>query len=117
VIRFRPSAQAGLFDITPLGSGFFVSSEVFLTCWHVIDGPSAPHMAGDVYQLVNNLTGANGISFTINGGVGQDIHLFPDKDIALIICKAKKDQAYLPVGYSDVLVGAEIGVAGYPLAR
>lgn len=114
VVRFRPSQQAGLFDISVLGSGFFVSSEVFITCWHVIDSPQAPHQEGDKYQLVSNL-GAVPVALPL-GEVGQDIHLFPDKDLAILICKVKKDQAYLSISYADIPVGSDIGVAGYPLA-
>jgi hypothetical protein len=87
---------------------------VFITCWHVIDGPELPHQAGDKYQLVSNL-GVTAVALPL-GEVGKDIHLFPDKDLAILICKAKKDQAYLSVGYADIPVGSDIGVAGYPLA-
>ena len=93
-----------------------MSSSVFVTCWHVIDDPRQPHQDGDQYALVNNLDGDNGVTFAIVGGVGKDIHLFPDLDFAIILCNAKKDQAYLPIGYADLPVGADIGVAGYPLA-
>jgi len=116
VHRHRPAAN-GLFDITPLGSGFFVSPEVFITCRHVIDGHDKPHQAGDLYRLVNNLDGMHGIIHEINGGVGQDIHIYPDNDLAILISKSKKDQAYLPVSYTDIPVGTAIGVAGYPLAQ
>lgn len=116
VVRFRPSKQAGLFDIMVMGSGFFVSSEVFVTCWHVIDSPDSPHQQDDRYQLVGNL-GAVPISLPVGNVIGTDIHLFPDKDFAIMICKAKKDQAFLSVSYADIPVGTEIGVAGYPLAR
>jgi S1-C subfamily serine protease len=115
IVRFRPSQQqAGLFDITVLGSGFFVSPEVFITCWHVIDGPQSPHKTGDKYQLVSNL-GSTPVAYPI-GDIGTDIHLFPDEDLAIVICKANKDQAYMSVSYADINVGTEIGVAGYPLA-
>jgi Trypsin-like peptidase domain len=100
-----------------LGSGFFVSSSVFVTCWHVIDDPNAPHKDGDQYALVNNLSGKDGITYSITGGVGKDIHLFPDLDLAIIICTAKPDQAFMPVGYNELPVGSDIGVAGYPLAQ
>jgi len=116
VVRFRPSQQQpGLFEISVLGTGFFVSSDVFMTCWHVIDSPQMPHQAGDKYQLVGNL-GAIPISLPV-GDIGTDIHLFPDQDLAIIICKANKGQPYLSIGYADIPVGMEIGVAGYPLAR
>lgn len=115
IVRFRPSQlQPGLFEITVLGSGFFVSPEVFVTCWHVIDSPQAPHQAGDKYQLVGNL-GVAPVSYPV-GDIGTDIHLFPDEDLAIVICRVNKDQAYLSVSYADIEVGTEIGVAGYPLA-
>ena len=116
VIRYRPAAN-NLFDITPLGSGFFVSSEVFVTCWHVVDSPISPHKDGDLYRLLNNLDGTHGIVHEINGGIGKDIHLYPDSDFAILISKSKRDQAYLPISYADIPVGLEIGVAGYPLAQ
>lgn len=115
VQRHRPAAN-GLFNVTPLGSGFFVSPEVFVTCRHVIDSPASPHQAGDLYRLVNNLDGQNGVIHEINGGVGKDIHLYPNDDFAILISKYKSDQAYLPISYADA-VGAAIGVAGYPLAH
>jgi hypothetical protein len=118
VVRFRPSQQQqGLFDIGALGSGFFVSSEVFVTCWHVIDQPANSHQPGDRYQLVANLPGGVPIALPIVGDLGEDIHLFPDKDLAVLICKARKDQPFMPVSYADIEVGSEIGVAGYPMAR
>lgn len=116
VHRHRPAAN-GLFDVTPLGSGFFVSPEVFLTCWHVIGAPISPHQTGDVYRLVNNLDGTHGIVHEVNGGLGTDIHLYPDLDFAILISKSKKDQAYLPISYADIPIGLEIGVAGYPPAQ
>lgn len=116
VHRHRPNGD-GTFQITPLGSGFFVSSQVFATCWHVIDSPQIPHKPGDLYRLVNNLDGKNGIIHEINGGLGVDIHLYPDHDFAILLSKSKPDQAYLPISYTDVKMGEEIGVAGYPLPQ
>jgi hypothetical protein len=116
VHRFRPRHD-GLFDITPLGSGFFVGSEVFVTCRHVIDGPLFPHKDGDEYHLINNLDGSHGIAHQIKEGVGKDIHLFPEDDFAILISKSKKDQAFMPVSYADIPIGMSIGVAGYPLAQ
>ena len=116
VHRHRPAGD-GRFTVMPLGSGFFVTSQVFVTCWHVMDSPQAPHQAGDLYRLVNNLTGTYGIVHEVNGGVGQDIHLFPDHDLAILLSTTKQDQAYLPISYTEIRVGAEIGVAGYPLPQ
>ena len=115
VVRHRPVGN-GQFETRPLGSGFFVSPLVFVTCWHVIDDPHSPHRADDRYALINNLDGNNYVVYDITGGVGQDIHLFPDLDFAIILCRAARpDQPYLPIGYACLPVGAEIGVAGYPL--
>ena len=116
VHRLRPNGT-GNYDATPLGSGFFVSSSVFVTCAHVINPKAVPHQTGDIYRLVNNLDGKVGIIHEVNGGIGKDIHIFPDDDFAILQSSSKKDQAYFPVGYSDVPVGSDIGVAGYPLAQ
>jgi S1-C subfamily serine protease len=116
VNRYRPLPD-GNYQVTPLGSGFFVSSKVFVTCWHVIDGLASPHKTGDLYRLVNNLDGTHGFVHDINGGIGKDIHLYPDQDFAILLSDSKLDQAFLPISYSDIPVGQEIGVAGYPLGR
>lgn len=116
VNRHRPGPQGGVLT-TSLGSGFFVSSRVFVTCWHVIDSPVSPHQAGDVYRLVNNLDGDHGIIHEINGGLGVDVHLYPDEDFAVLLSDSKKDQAYMPISYADIRAGEDIGVAGYPLAQ
>jgi hypothetical protein len=116
VVRHRPDGN-GKFLTSALGSGFFVSSKVFVTCWHVIDDPRNAHKDGDKFTLINNLDGKNSVVYEIAGGVGTDIHLFPDLDFAIIICHAAPPtQPYLPIGYACLPVGAEIGVAGYPLA-
>jgi hypothetical protein len=115
VVRQRPTAD-GLATSHCLGSGFFVSSSVFVTCWPVIDSPDSPHQEGDRYALVNNLDGRNGFVYEVTGGIGKSIHLYPDLDFAIILCTAKPDQAFIPIGYATLQVGSEIGVAGYPLA-
>ncbi len=116
VVRFRPDGS-GKFQTTALGSGFFVGPKIFITCWHVIDDPRNAHQNGDKYALVNNLDGTHCIVYDITGGVGTDIHLYPDLDFAIIVCHAASpQQAYIPIGYAHAPVGDEIGVAGYPLA-
>lgn len=116
VVRQRPVGD-GTFQTAALGSGFFVSPKIFVTCWHVIDDPRNAHQADDRYMLINNLDGKNGISYEIPGGVGTDIHLYPDLDFAIVICNtAMPTQAYIPIGYACLPIGAEIGVAGYPLS-
>ena len=62
------------------------------------------------------LDGGNGVVYNITGDVATDIHLYPDLDLALILCRTNPTQAYIPVSFADVAVGTEIGVAGYPLA-
>lgn len=111
VVRHRPAAN-GQFVMTSLGSGFFVSSRVFITCYHVMHG----HQGGDRYTLVNNLDGDHGMIHEVGKGLGQDIHLFRDHDFAVLISDSKPDQAFLSLSYADPPVGQEIGVAGYPLA-
>ncbi|MBI1749942.1 MAG: trypsin-like peptidase domain-containing protein [Acidobacteria bacterium] len=117
IVRHRDIGN-GRVEAGPLGSGFFVSPEVFLTCNHVIASPQAPHKDGDSYHLVCNLTGTSGAIHAIgNAVVGQNVHLFPDCDLALLISKARKDQPYVSIDFGDVPIGREIGVAGYPLSK
>lgn len=114
LIRHRPANGGHIANA--LGTGFFVSPTVFLTCHHVINGNTAPHKDGDNYHLVGNLTGSAGIVHEIaDGTVGKNIHLFPDSDLALLIVESKSDQAYAALEYGDFSEGREIGVAGYPI--
>jgi hypothetical protein len=114
VVRHR-KAEGGK-TAKSLGSGFFVSSKVFLTCYHVINSKGAPHQDGDEYHLVSNLTGTSGAIHVISDAqVGNNLHLFPECDLALLFPTAKKDQPFAALDYADVPIGKEIGVAGYPL--
>jgi hypothetical protein len=48
--------------------------------------------------------------------VGNDLHLFPDRDAAIFQI-AWESKPYGAVGYTDIPEGTEIGVAGYPLPQ
>jgi hypothetical protein len=98
-----------------LGSGFFVSPRVFVTCAHVLMHPANPHQDGDRYDLVQNLS--TGIRFwqVSNAVVGTNVHVFPDSDLAVLIVDGNQDRVYLPLEYGDLPVGMEIGIAGYPI--
>src|SRR4029077_20039702 len=95
VIRLRPAAQ-GQFQYWVLGSGFFVSSKIFLTCAHVLTNPASPHIDGDTYKLIsNNLTTRTG--WTIQDAVvGDNVHIFPDADLALLSVDGGQSRSYLP---------------------
>jgi hypothetical protein len=117
VIRHRPIGN-NQNQAFALGSGFFVSPTVFLTCNHVINGLQFPHQDGDAYQLVSNVTGVSGNARGMeNVRLGQQLQLFPDQDLALLIFPEIPGFAYAALEFGDVPVGQEIGVAGYPLAR
>jgi hypothetical protein len=116
VVRHRPEGQGS--RATSLGSGFFVSPKVFLTCFHVVNGTSNPHHDGDTYHLVNNLGGGNnlGIVHVIpNTSAGTEVHLYRDADLALLTLPTAADQAFVNLDYGLVLQGSDIGVGGYPL--
>jgi hypothetical protein len=118
VIRLRPLAN-GTWNCAALGSGFFVSHNIFQTCHHVINPVSAPHVDGDTYRLVA-LTDGKGSGCQHQIGdvkVGEALHLFPDSDLALLRCGGAGNQAYVGLEYADVCIGRDIGVAGYPLAQ
>lgn len=116
VVRHRLEGQGPSTRAFSLGSGFFVSPKVFLTCYHVVNGTSNPHQDGDTYHLVNNITGNNGTVHVVpNTNVGKEIHLYKDADLALFTLPHPLDQAFVNIDYGDVQQGADIGVAGYPL--
>jgi S1-C subfamily serine protease len=111
VIRLRPEGAG--FRSWALGSGFFIGPNLFLTCHHVVDSLQKPHQDGDTYQLVNNL-GKSGVIHVLDKAViGKDIYLFPERDAALLNIKAQN--GYAALDFRDLILGREIGVAGYPL--
>ena len=117
VIRKRP--MQGQFGARALGTGFFVSRDVFITCDHVINDPGDPHRGGDSYLLVSNLTGSSGKAYILeNPEVGKEINLFPNLDLAVLrVSSAPQDQPYVALEYGDIFEGEDIGVVGYPLAE
>jgi S1-C subfamily serine protease len=113
VMRVRPVPQ-GRFQAWILGSGFFVSSKIFLTCAHVLTHPSNPHIDGDRYDLIST-TGTTRTVWSIQNAItGNNVHLFQDTDLALLSVDGGQTRSYLPLEYNDVPIGTEIGVAGYP---
>ena len=117
VIRIRPTANGQFNAAPPLGSGFFVSPEIFLSAGHVLNHPSAPHADGDIYQLVRSDPPA-AVAHTIqNVRLNDQLHVFPELDLGLLRAPGLDRQPYVALDYADWLVGKEIGVAGYPVAR
>lgn len=115
VIRTRPMPpQMGA---RALGTGFFVSRDIFITCDHVMNNPGDPHQPGDSYMLVGNLTGSSGKVYTINNPqVGKEISLFPNLDLAVLrVPNTPQDQPFAALEYGDVYEGEGIGVVGYPI--
>jgi hypothetical protein len=118
VIRLRPTGN-GDFDCAALGSGFFVSHEIFLTCHHVVNSANNPHIDGDTYRLIA-LTDSKGAGMghdIVNVVIDQNLHLFRDSDLALLrLNDPANEQPFVALEYGDVPIGRGIGVAGYPLS-
>jgi Trypsin-like peptidase domain len=118
VIRLRPAAN-GTHNCMALGSGFFVSREVFLTCHHVVNAVNAPHVDGDIYRFVavTDAKGAgNGLQIP-DVKVGESLHLFPDSDLALFRCPILDTRPFVALEYGEAPLGKDVGVAGYPLPQ
>src|ERR1035438_2226565 len=102
VIRLRqaPGGKAS----RALGTGFFVSPRVFITCDHVINPPNDRHMPGDSYMLVANLTGKSGKLYQIaEPELGKDVTLFPNLDLAVLrVSNADPNQPYCSLEYGSV---------------
>lgn len=107
VVRNRPTPD-GLFQATALGSGFFASKTVFLTCNHVVNGPAAPHVDGDRYLLVNNLGNSGVVHSVLDVKIGENLHLFPGSDLALLIAPESQQPCFVALDYGFVLEGREI---------
>jgi hypothetical protein len=119
IVRLRPepNGPAGRFQTMAIGTGFFVGPNTLVTCNHVMNSVNNAHAPGDTYIIVQNLgSGRVKVSQPLPLIVGQNLHLFPDCDLA-IIQSPGDPQPYATVGYNDILEGAEIGIAGYPLSQ
>jgi hypothetical protein len=118
VMQRKTDTQTGLQQIASIGSGFFASSKVFVTCYHVIMNSISPHQDGIQYDLVNNLGPGKASVHTVSNAVtGQNLHLFPEDDLAILIVDGNQSRAYVSLEYGEIRVGAEIGIAGYPIPR
>jgi hypothetical protein len=116
VIRDRTGSSGGV-SSAALGTGFFVRSDIFITCHHVMNDPRDPHQQGDSYRLIANLTGSSAtVHNVLTPQVGHDLTLFPSLDLAVLKVSAGTDQPFAPINYDDVDVGELVGVVGYPLA-
>ncbi len=102
VVRQRP--MNGGNGAKALGTGFFVSRDVFITCDHVMNDPNDPHREGDSYALVANLTGASGKLYPLpTPQVGKEINLFPSLDLAVLrVPNTPNDQPFAPLEYGEV---------------
>jgi len=118
VIRER-QMQNGLKGGVAMGTGFFVSRNIFITCDHVMNNPQNPHQPGDSYMLIANLTGTSAKVYRIdNPQLGNEINLFPNLDLAVLrVNNSQPDQPFVPFEYGDVFEGEDVGVVGYPLAQ
>jgi hypothetical protein len=119
LVRLVPASEPNMYNPRVLGSGFFVSHNTFFTCNHVVNPDDAPHKDGDLYRLVCNLTGTQGIHYQLpDVKVGANLHLYPESDAALIQVNADatQQQPFVALEYGVIPPGREIGVAGYPIA-
>ena len=118
VVRMRPTATPNVFDTIALGSGFFVSPTLFMTCYHVFDSKAFPHKDGDNYRLIANVGNGNPVIHeATNVQKGSNLHFYPNDDMALLQFPAGPARPFVALDYKDKLEGCEIGIAGYPLGQ
>lgn len=96
VIRDRPNPAGGVNSL-PMGTGFFVAKNIFVTCDHVISPQQMPHVPGDSYRLIANLTGQSASIHTVKTPeVGKDLIRFPNLDLAVLtVPDAPDDQPFV----------------------
>lgn len=114
VVRSRPIA-GGQFAGTPLGSGFFVSPNVLMTSGHVLNPSNLPHQDGDAYLLVRSDANGAIVHQLPDVKQGNQLHLFPDCDLGLLVAAGLQGQAFASLDFGDWSTGKDIGVAGYPV--
>ena len=117
VIRDRPNAAGGVTSF-PMGTGFFVAPKIFITCDHVINPTALPHLSGDSYRLIANLTGTSATVHTLpSPQIGNEILQFPNLDLAVLkVDSVPDDHPFAALSYNEVQLGEELGIVGYPLA-
>jgi hypothetical protein len=117
VIRDRPNPAGGVISF-PMGTGFFVAPKIFITCDHVVNPVALPHLTGDSYRLIANLTGTSATVHTLpTPQIGNEIILFPNLDLAVLkVDSVPNDHPYTALSYGEVHLGEEVGIVGYPLA-
>jgi S1-C subfamily serine protease len=85
------------------GTGFFISSDLIVTCAHVIDG------SRDLYIEIPNYLGNRKINCVVVG-------IVPEFDIGLLQCIGYKSKDIVKLGNSDKLkLGDEVIAVGYPM--
>lgn len=117
VIRERPNPAGGILSFA-MGTGFFVAPKAFITCDHVINPVAMPHVAGDSYRLIANLTGSSATVHSLpNPTIGKEIVQFPTLDLAVLKVESVPDNhPYAALSYDEANLGDELGIVGYPLA-
>ncbi len=118
IIRARPTGQPNQFAGGPLGSGFFVSQNVFLTCCHVMNNPRSPHQDGDNYILVSTMANRTAAGHNAKNVVAnKDLFLYPEIDLALLKVSNVERHPFVALDWGEPRVGRDIGVVGYPLGK
>ena len=107
----------GELEVKVLGSGFFVSPTMFLTCHHVLNSTRTPHRDGDRYVLARNEGGQVTAHRIASVETDRNLFLRSELDAALLDCSGIKPNDYVSLSFGNINDGQEIGVYGYPLAR
>jgi hypothetical protein len=99
-----------------LGSGFFVADNVVLVPHHQLCTQQRKHVDGDDYAFIQNRYGVQHNFAVKNVRLGENLHLLPQYDAALIrLPDNMKAKRFVTLGKGDI--GYEVAIAGYPLAQ